>query len=97
MFLLLEFEVFLRYNVLHILIGESGAMLSLETITEMLNRAPCSAFRIITSSGDKYDVREPHLVVPGATQVFYCFPWSDRVAFIPLSQIASLETLAHAS
>ena len=71
-------------------------MLSLESIKEMLDREPFVSFRIITTSGDRYEVLDPHLVALGATQLFYCYPRSDRSAFIPLSQISALETLAHA-
>jgi hypothetical protein len=69
----------------------------LEQIHELLNKEPFVPFRIILTNGDHYDVTSPHMVAMGATQVFYCFPNSDKLAWIRVNQITSLETLQQAA
>lgn len=63
----------------------------LETIRELLRREPFQAFRIVLTSGDRYEVSDPHLVAIGETQIFYCYPRSDRFSFIRLNQIAAVD------
>jgi hypothetical protein len=69
----------------------------IETLNEMLIREPFQAFRIVITSGDKYEVTDPLMVTIGETQLFYCYPRSDQVAYIRLNQLAALETLQNAA
>ena len=69
----------------------------LESIEELLNRQPFEAFLIVTASGDKYEVRNPHLVALGESQINYFFPKSDRWTFIRLNQITALESAGKAA
>lgn len=63
----------------------------LETLRELLEREPFQVFRIVLTSGDRYEVSDPHLVAIGETQIFYCYPKSDRFSFIRLNQIAAID------
>jgi hypothetical protein len=65
----------------------------IEQIQEYLDREPFQAFRIVTSSGDRYDVLDPHEVAVAQTYLFYAFHRSDRSAHIRLNQIVALETM----
>lgn len=64
------------------------------TIRELLERDPFHPFRIVLTSGDRYDVTNPHLLAIGETQIFYCYPSSDRFSFIRSNQITAVDTLA---
>ncbi len=66
-------------------------------IYEYLDREPFAPFRIITTSGDRYDVLDPHSVAIAQTYLFYCFPRSDRSAHIRLNQIVAMESLQAAA
>ena len=105
-----------------------------ETIRALLDKRPFQAFRIVLSSGDRYQVMDPHLsrnaesFSPGGTDksvfvgagtkstrkqtcachpahlvafgeimVFYCFPRSDKVAWLRLTQIAAMDTMLNAA
>jgi hypothetical protein len=65
----------------------------LDQIREQLDREPFTPFRIITTSGDRYDVLDPHAVAIAQTYLFYCFPRSDRSAHIRLNQVVATESL----
>ena len=69
----------------------------LDTIREMLDAEPFRPFRIIITSGDRYEVQNPHLVAIGRTELLYFFPRSDRWASIRLNQIVSAETVQSAA
>ena len=61
-------------------------------LQEHLDREPFQPFRIITTSGDRYEVLTPHEVAIAKTYLFYAFPHSDRSAHIRLNQIVALES-----
>lgn len=63
----------------------------LDTIRELLEREPFAPFRIILTSDDRFEVTHPHLVAIGETQIFYCYPRSDRFCFIRVNQIAAID------
>ena len=63
----------------------------LDDLKEHLDREPFSAFRIILTSGDSYEVTTPYQVAIGQTTLLYCFPRSDRKAFLRMNQIAAFE------
>ena len=65
----------------------------LDIIQELRKRDPFIPFRIVMSSGEKYVVDNPDAMAFGETQLFYCFPKSDRVAWLRFNQIESVETM----
>jgi hypothetical protein len=64
----------------------------LESLREMLRKTPFEAFKIVTASGDKYEIESPELVAIGQSQLSYFFPRSDRWVLIRLNQITSIES-----
>jgi len=64
----------------------------LETLHEMLDREPFQPFRIVLTSGDRFEIENPHLVAVGRTQVTIYPPRSDRFAMLRLNQIAAIES-----
>ncbi|MFO0875388.1 MAG: hypothetical protein U0575_15665 [Phycisphaerales bacterium] len=69
----------------------------LDALREMLDREPFVPFRIVLTSGDRYDVTNPHMLAIGVSTVFYLFPRSDRSAALRLNQFAAIETIAEAA
>jgi hypothetical protein len=69
----------------------------LKTVVELLDRDPLGPFRIVLTSGDRYEVSNPHLLAIGQTEMFYCWPRSDRFSFIRLNQIAAIDMLDSAA
>ena len=65
----------------------------IETLREFLRADPFVPFQITATNGKHYDVRDPLSVAVNRSQVFYCFPKSERVAHIRIQEIVSLETL----
>jgi hypothetical protein len=65
----------------------------IENLREMLRREPFQPFRIVMTSGDRFEVTDPQLVAIGQTQIFYCYPRSDRFAHLRLNQIVALDAL----
>ncbi len=63
----------------------------LEDLKEYLHREPFAAFRIILTTGGSYEVTSPYQVAIGQTMLFYCYPHSDRKAFLRMNQIAAFE------
>lgn len=64
----------------------------LESLLELLHKTPFQPFKIVTGSGDKYEVEDPDLVAVGQSMINYFYPRSDRWAFIRLNQITALES-----
>lgn len=69
----------------------------IESIRELLDRDPFQPFRIILTSGDRFDVINPHLLAIGESVLFYYFPRSDHFAFIRSNQIAAVDTISTAA
>ncbi len=65
----------------------------LDTIRQLLDREPFQPFRIVLTSGDRYEVPDPHLVAILESQVFYAHPESDRFSFVRVNQIAAVDIL----
>jgi hypothetical protein len=65
----------------------------LEQLKEYLNRGPFHPFRIVTTSGDRYEVTDANSVALAQTYLFYAYPRSDRSAHIRLNQVVALETM----
>lgn len=65
----------------------------IQLLRELLHREPFQPFRIVTTSGDKYDVTLPDLVAIGESMLFCFHPKSDRFAHIRLNQVVAVESL----
>lgn len=66
-----------------------------DAIVDMLEREPFEPFRICLSSGESYDVRNPHMVALMKSKVFIALPDSERSTFVSYLHIAALETIAN--
>ncbi len=64
-----------------------------KSLVEMLDREPFEAFRICLSSGESYEVRNPHTVALMKSRVFVALPDSERSAFVSYLHISALETI----
>jgi hypothetical protein len=64
-----------------------------EHILELLDRDPFVPFRIVLTSGQGFDVHNPHLVAMGESTINVYFQKSDRYATLRLNQVASTELL----
>ena len=62
-----------------------------ESIKELLRAEPFKPFSIILTSGDRYVIRDPELVVMQASQIFYAYPKSDRFTLLRLNQVAAID------
>ncbi len=69
----------------------------LDLIRDMLDREPFHPFRVVLTSGDRYDVGSPHMRTIGETMIFYAYPRSDRFAYLRLNQIAAVEAIEAAA
>lgn len=65
-----------------------------DNIREHLDRDPFVPFRLVLSSGEHYDVVDPHSAALLKSEVFVLFPDEERWAHIPLLHIASIEAPA---
>jgi hypothetical protein len=65
----------------------------IEQLEQHLRREPFQPFKIVTTSGDRYEVRNPLEVAVAKTYLFYAYPRSDRSAHIRLNQVVALETM----
>ncbi len=63
-----------------------------EQIQELVDRVPFLPFRITLTSGDSVEISARHSLAVMRTQLFVVLP-EDRWKWIPLQQIASVETL----
>ena len=70
--------------------SDAGSII--ETLRELLRAEPFVPFQIIATNGQHYEVRDPFRVAVNGSQVFYCFPESDRIAHIRIQELVSLET-----
>jgi hypothetical protein len=70
--------------------------MTLDTIEELLKREPFESFRIVTSSGDRYEVRHPEMVLRVKNGLYTGLGGrggvADRAAFISLLHVAAVET-----
>ncbi|MDM8004747.1 MAG: hypothetical protein QUV05_01155 [Phycisphaerae bacterium] len=73
--------------------------MTLDTIEDLLRRKPFEPFRIITSSGDRYDIRHPELVLRVKNGLYVGLGGrggvAERAAFISLLHIAAVEAPAN--
>jgi len=66
-----------------------------ENIREFLDRDPFVPFRLVVSSGGRFDIMDAHAAALLKSEVFVVFPDGERWAHVPLLHIASIETLAN--
>jgi hypothetical protein len=69
--------------------------MSVGTIRELLEREPFEPFKIVTSSGDSYPVRNPHLVAMMKSRVFVALPGGDRWTFVNYLHITAVDALTN--
>ena len=67
-----------------------------EDLKELLEKQPFEAFVIVTSSGDKYLIEDPHSVALMTGRVFVA-PRNQKWAFIKIGQIAAFEAASKAA
>ncbi|MGD0541672.1 MAG: hypothetical protein ABSB33_09165 [Tepidisphaeraceae bacterium] len=65
----------------------------IETIKRLKHQEPFLRFEIVMTSGDRYMIENPDLLAIGKSELAYYFPRSDRVAFLRLNQVATVEQL----
>jgi len=75
--------------------------MTLDTIQELLSRRPFEPFQIVTSSGDRYEVRHPEVVLRVRNGLYVGLGGrgavADRAAFVSLLHISAVETAPHAN
>lgn len=69
--------------------------MSSDTIRELLAREPFEPFRIVTSAGESFVIRDPFTVALMKSEVFIAHPRSDRRTFIPLLHVVTVETIGN--
>ncbi len=68
-----------------------------DEIVEHLDREPFLPFRIVMTSGEGYDITNPHLLALGESLMHVMQPKSNRYTILRLNQVASLEILETAN
>jgi hypothetical protein len=68
-----------------------------EELLELLRREPFVPLRIVLTSGEGFDILNPHLVAVGESMIHVMRPKSDRYVILRLNQIASIEVMEPAS
>ena len=70
--------------------------MTIDTIEDLRSRQPFEPFRIVTSSGDRYEVRHPELLIRVKNGVYVGLggrgKGAERAAFISLLHISAVET-----
>ena len=62
-------------------------------IRELLSQHPFEPFLVLTTSGERYEVRYSELAALLRSAIFIAFPNSDRRVLIPFLHVASVEIL----
>jgi hypothetical protein len=63
-----------------------------DDVRQLLDRHPFEPFRIRLTSGDVYEVRDPHSVALMKNRLFLALP-TDRSVLVPYLHIAALESV----
>jgi hypothetical protein len=70
---------------------------SFETIRLRLNSRPFQPFRIVTSSGESYEVRHPEMAIVTKTEIVVALPDADgiptRLQLVATLHVTALEPL----
>ncbi len=69
----------------------------IQELRDLLDKEPFEPFRIVTSSGDKYDVENPHNVAFGESRIGLFPPHTNRWIVIRLNQITAFESASEAA
>jgi hypothetical protein len=69
----------------------------LEQIRELLHSEPFIPFRIVLTSGEGFEIRNPDLVAVGQAVMHVLEPRSDRFSILRLNQLASVSVLESAA
>jgi len=67
--------------------------MSVESIREMLDRQPFEPFRIVTSSGESYVIRNPNLVALMKSRLFIALPDGERWTFLNYLHVTAVEAV----
>ncbi len=63
----------------------------IEALNELLDRHPFQPFRIVTASGEQYQIDKPRLVAVGKDTIFLYLE-GDHFTFIRNNQITAVES-----
>jgi hypothetical protein len=77
--------------------NEPNNLSLVDSIRDLQRRKPFEPFRIVTVSGDKYLVEASDNLAIGESQIFYCYPHSDKLAYIRISQLVAIEQFRETS
>jgi hypothetical protein len=77
--------------------ASEGIDAMLDDIKELLNKQPFEPFRLVTASGDKYEVLNRHNVALLNGRIFYAYPGGATWVFIRTQNITSIESVHKAA
>lgn len=66
-----------------------------ENIRGHLKREPFGPFRLVLSSGDRYDIVNPELVVPMKSEIFVALPDGEHFVLVPYLRVSAVQTVAN--
>lgn len=68
-------------------------MAARDIIRDLLDRDPFEPFRILTSGGESFTIRDPHAIALLKSELFIAHSDSDRWTFVPRMHIAAVDKL----
>jgi hypothetical protein len=72
--------------------------MTLDNVLQLLKRRPFDPFRIVTSSGESYEIRHPEMAWPIRNGLYVGLGGKgglpDRAGFVSLLHISAVETIA---
>jgi len=69
----------------------------IDELKELLDKEPFESFRIISTSGDRYTIENPHNVALGESRIGIFPPRTNRWIVLRLNQITALESIDQAT
>jgi hypothetical protein len=70
--------------------------MNIESLRELLARAPFEPFELITTAGERHSVRHPEFVILMPSRIVVADPASDRVSIVSLIHITEARMLPRA-
>jgi hypothetical protein len=64
-----------------------------DTVRDLKRRDPYLPFRVVMTSGEGYTIEHPDLLAMNETQLVYCVPRSNRVLYLRLAEIVTIDDL----